>query len=66
MLLNGYRLEDELSRTKAQDIPDRSARRRVLRLQKTIIDQLLKNALHITMPPAKSSPGKGRKLHVRR
>ena len=34
MLLNGYRLEDELSRTKAHDIPDRSAGRRVLRVQK--------------------------------
>jgi hypothetical protein len=45
MLPNGYCLEDELSCTRAQDIPDRSARRPVLRVQKTIIDQVLKNAL---------------------
>jgi hypothetical protein len=50
MLLNGHRLEDELSHTKAHDITDRSARSRVLRVQKNIIDQVIKNALLITMP----------------
>jgi len=66
MLLNGYRLEDELSRTKAQDIPRSIGKATNASHEKTIIEQVLKNALPITMPPAKSRSSKDRKLHVSR